>query len=191
MVEMTLAGIAVDGSSRIPVVLLRDPPGRRQVPIWIDHAQAHNILSGLKGSLPNKPQSHDLMLSLLKIGNLKLNKVIINGIEDNSFHAILQIASTNVLTTQSKAKETNLIDVPARTSDAIALAIRSKCKIWMLEKVVAQASIPVDVEADEKDQNDFRRFLDEVSPSDLIKHLKPEQKLEKNPLDETELNDEN
>ena len=49
MVEMSVAGIALDASSRTPIVLLRDPSGRRQVPIWIDQAQAHNIMAGLQG----------------------------------------------------------------------------------------------------------------------------------------------
>ena len=45
MVEMSVAGIALDAASRTPMVLLRDPSGRRQVPIWIDQAQAHNIIN--------------------------------------------------------------------------------------------------------------------------------------------------
>ena len=56
-------------------------------------------------------------------------------------------------------------------SDAIALAVRTKSSIWMLEEVVAEASIPVDAEADAEDQNEFRRFLDEVSPAALVRHL--------------------
>lgn len=47
MVEMRVAGIALDAASRSPIVLLRDPSGRRQVPIWIDQAQAQNIMAGL------------------------------------------------------------------------------------------------------------------------------------------------
>ena len=58
MVEMSVAGIALDASSRTPIVLLRDPSGRRQVPIWIDQAQAHNIMAGLQGDSPPRPLSH-------------------------------------------------------------------------------------------------------------------------------------
>ena len=70
MVEMTVAGIALDAASRSPIVLLRDPSGRRQVPIWIDQAQAHNILSGLRGVEPPRPLSHDLMATLLAVAGL-------------------------------------------------------------------------------------------------------------------------
>ena len=55
MVEMTLAGLALDVSSQSPIVLLRDLSGRRQVPIWIDHAQAHNIVAGMQQSHQKTP----------------------------------------------------------------------------------------------------------------------------------------
>ena len=60
----------------------------------------------------------------------------------------------------------------ARPSDAIALAVRTGSGIWMLEEVVAEASIAVDAEADARDQSDFNRFVDELSPAALVRHLR-------------------
>jgi bifunctional DNase/RNase len=162
MVEMSVAGIALDAASRSPIVLLRDPSGRRQVPIWIDQAQAQNILVGLNGERPPRPLSHDLMVSLLKAGGLRLERVIIHAIEDNTFRAVLKLAP----------EEGETQDIDARPSDAIALALRTGSGIWMLEEVVADASIPVDAEADAEDREDFRRFLDRTSPAELIRHLR-------------------
>ncbi|MFM7313522.1 MAG: bifunctional nuclease family protein [Cyanobium sp.] len=162
MVEMRVAGIALDAASRSPIVLLRDPSGRRQVPIWIDQAQAHNILAGLEGERPPRPLSHDLMASLLEAGGLTLEKVIIHTIEENTFRAVLKL--------RSGASET--IELDARPSDAIALALRTASGIWMLEEVVADASMAVDAEADAEEKADFRRFLDSTSPADLIRHLR-------------------
>jgi bifunctional DNase/RNase len=161
MVEMSVAGIALDAASRSPIVLLRDPAGRRQVPIWIDQAQAQNILAGMSGERPPRPLSHDLMVSLLAAGGLSLERVIIHTIEDNTFRAVLKLVNG--------AGEATELD--ARPSDAIALALRTDSGIWMLEEVVADASIPVDAEADAEDQEDFRRFLDRTSPAELIRHL--------------------
>lgn len=162
MVEMRVAGIALDAASRSPIVLLRDPSGRRQVPIWIDQAQAHNILAGLDHERPPRPLSHDLMVSLLEAGGLTLERVIIHAIEENTFRAVLKLRNASA----------GQQELDARPSDAIALALRTGSAIWMLEEVVADASIPVDAEADAEEEEDFRRFLDRTSPAELIRHLR-------------------
>ena len=64
VVEMSVAGLALDASTRSPIVLLRDLSGHRQIPIWIDHAQARHIMAGIKSLETNIPLSHDLMISL-------------------------------------------------------------------------------------------------------------------------------
>ncbi|MEB3325682.1 MAG: bifunctional nuclease family protein [Cyanobacteriota bacterium] len=161
MVEMQVAGIALDAASRSPIVLLRDPSGRRQVPIWIDQAQAQNILAGMNRERPPRPLTHDLMAQLLNLAGLRLERVVVHAIEDNTFRAVLKLSN--------EAGESNEVD--ARPSDAIALALRTGSSIWMLEEVVADASIPVDAEADAEDQEDFRKFLDRTSPAELIRHL--------------------
>ena len=158
---MSVAGIALDAASRSPIVLLRDPSGRRQVPIWIDQAQAQNIMAGLTGQTPPRPLSHDLMVSLLELGGLSLERVVINTIEESTFRAVMKLSTAT--------GESSELD--ARPSDAIALALRTGSGIWMLEEVVADASISVDAEADAEDQADFRRFLDGTSPAELIRNL--------------------
>jgi bifunctional DNase/RNase len=165
MVEMRVAGIALDAASRSPIVLLRDPSSRRQVPIWIDQAQAQNILAGLGEEPPPRPLSHDLMVALLDAGELELERVIIHAIEESTFRAVLKLSRADGQT----------FELDARPSDAIALAVRTGSSIWMLEEVVSDASIPVDAEADAEDAADFRRFLDSVSPAELVRHLSKAQ----------------
>jgi bifunctional DNase/RNase len=166
VVEMRVAGIALDAASRSPIVLLRDPCGRRQVPIWIDQAQAQNILAGMGGQAPPRPLSHDLMATLLEAGRLTLERVIIHAIEDNTFRAVLKLSGATA----------EPLEIDCRPSDAIALALRTDAGIWMLEEVVSDASIPVDAEADAEDQEDFRRFLDRVSPAELIRNVRRSQR---------------
>lgn len=161
MVEMSVAGIALDAASRSPIVLLRDlrpPPG----PIWIDQAQAQNILAGINRERSPCPLSHDLMAQLMAAGGLALDRVIIHAIEDNTFRAVLKLTNATE----------EALELDARPSDAIALALRTGSSIWMLEEVVVDASIPVDAEADAVDQEDFRRFLDNTTPAALIRHLR-------------------
>ncbi|MEN9877220.1 MAG: hypothetical protein RLZZ158_259 [Cyanobacteriota bacterium] len=160
MVEMTVAGIALDAATRSPIVLLRDPSGRRQVPIWIDQAQAHNILAGLRQIEPPRPLSHDLMATLMALGELELQRVIIHAIEENTFRAVLKLTDG-----QGEGHE-----IDCRPSDAIALALRTGSSLWMLEEVVGDASIPVDAEADAEEVADFRRFVEGLSPAALIRN---------------------
>ena len=105
--------------------------------------------------------SHDLMASLLAAGGLSLDRVIIHAIEDSTFRAVLKL----------QRADQSSIEIDCRPSDAIALSLRTGSSIWMLEEVVADASIPVDAEADAEDDADFRRFLDQVSPAELVRQI--------------------
>jgi len=203
MVEMSVIGIALDAASRSPIVLLRDPSRRRQVPIWIDQAQAHNIMAGLNGEPSPRPLSHDLMVSLLAAGELHLERVIIHAIEDSTFRAVLKLSHDAPVDEMEDSSEDSredsedcepieeqqtgddLLNIDARPSDAIALAIRTGSSIWMLEEVVAEASIAVDAEADAEDRNEFRRFLDQVSPAAMVRHLQSRQPKDEETNDDT------
>jgi hypothetical protein len=88
--------------------------------------------------------------------------VIIHTIEDATFRASLKLRSE----TSSEP-----IELDARPSDAIALAVRTGTSIWMLEEVVADASIPVNAVADAVDQADFRRFLETISPAEMVRQI--------------------
>ncbi len=178
---MSVAGLGIDASNRNPIVLLRDPSGRRQVPIWIDHAQAHNILNGSQKSNPQKPLSHDLMISLMRAGNIQLDHVIINALGLDTFQAILKIRPSS-----TDNCSLPLLEIVARPSDAIALAVRTSSSIWMMEEIVASASIPVDAEADEEDQTQFRHFIEKVSPAELVRHLETRNKDIRSPFDSTD-----
>jgi bifunctional DNase/RNase len=111
------------------------------------------------------------MAALLVAGGLELDRVIVHAIEDSTFHAVLKLRPDLDDDELEDDDDMDFIEVDSRPSDAIALAVRTGSGIWMLEEVVAEASISVDAEADAEDQNAFSRFVDELSPAALVRHL--------------------
>jgi len=157
MIEMKVAGIALDAQTRSPIVLLKDATDRRALPIYIGPDQAKAIVSVLEGQVPPRPLTHDLMVNFLEAWQMTVEKVIIHSLQDNTFYAVLIVV-------QGDARR----EIDSRPSDAIAIALRTNSPIWVMEEVVADASIPVDRDADEAERRAFREFLSNLSPDELI-----------------------
>ena len=158
MIEMRVAGIALDAVTRSPIVLLKDSSERRALPIFIGQDQARAIINVLEGQQTPRPLTHDLMANIFDIWEMKVEKIIIHALKDNTFYAILSMS-------QGEVKK----EIDCRPSDAIAIALRTGSPIWVLEEVVADASIPVDQDADEAERKAFRDFVSDLSPDELIK----------------------
>ncbi|MEB3247751.1 MAG: bifunctional nuclease family protein [Microcystaceae cyanobacterium] len=158
MIEMRVAGIALDAVTRSPIVLLKDGSDRRALPIYIGQDQARAIIGALENQRPPRPLTHDLMVALLETWEVQLERVIIHSLQDNTFYAVLCLQ-------QGEVKK----EIDCRPSDAIALALRLDTPIWVMEEVVADASIPVDRDADEEERQAFRDFISKLRPEDLIK----------------------
>ncbi|NET53148.1 MAG: bifunctional nuclease family protein [Merismopedia sp. SIO2A8] len=156
MLEMKLAGIALDAATRSPIVLLRDATERRQLPIFIGQDQARAIINALENQVHPRPLTHDLMVNIWEEWDMELERVVIHSLHDNTFYAILTLRQGD------KTKE-----IDARPSDAIALALRTDSPIWVMEEVIADASVPVDRDADEAERKAFRSFIANLSPRDF------------------------
>ncbi|WP_353929143.1 bifunctional nuclease family protein [Okeanomitos corallinicola TIOX110] len=160
MIEMRVAGIALDAITRSPIVLLKDSSDRRALPIYIGQDQARAIMGAMEHQKPPRPLTHDLMVSVLETWDMTLEKVIIHSLQKDTFYAALIVQQGDV------KKE-----IDSRPSDAIAIALRTNTPIWVMEEVVADASIPVDRDADEAEQEAFREFISNLRPEDLIKRF--------------------
>ncbi len=157
MIEMKVAGIAIDAVNRSPIVLLKDGTDRRALPIYINQDQAKAIIGALENQKPPRPLTHDLIVNILQGWDIILERVVIHSIQDGTFYAILNVR-------QGEVKK----EIDSRPSDAIAIALRTNTPIWVMEEVLADASIPVDRDADEAEQRAFREFLANLRPEDLI-----------------------
>ncbi len=158
MIEMKVAGIALDAVTRSPIVLLKDSTDRRALPIYIGQDQAKSIIGALENQTPPRPLTHDLIVNMFDAWGMTLERIVIHSLQDNTFYAILTLRHGEVKK-----------DIDARPSDAIAIALRTRSPIWVMEEVVADASIPVDREADEAERQAFREFVDKIRPEDFTK----------------------
>ena len=156
MIEMNVAGIAVDAGTRHPIVLLRDGSERRQLPIFISPEQAKAIQLVLEGEKTTRPMTHDLIVNCLNAWDMTLERVVIHALRDNTFYAVMTLKNGD------KKKE-----LDARPSDAISVALRVDAPIWVMEEVVLDAAIPVDRDADAAEKEAFHAFLSDISPSDF------------------------
>ena len=156
MVEMKVSGIVLDPQSRSPIVVLRDGDERRALLIWIGAPEANAIMLALESIRLTRPTTHDLMANLIKQIKATLISVVITDMQENTFYAQLNL----------KLGERDLV-VDCRPSDAIALALRTNSPILVSEQVMLSSSIPVDQGKEEEDSENFRKFIENLKPSDF------------------------
>jgi bifunctional DNase/RNase len=141
--------------SNQPIVLLREVAGERYLPIWIGAVEATAIAFAQQGVVPPRPLTHDLLKDVLEATGNELTEVQITSVTDRVFYANLVFASG--------------VEVSARPSDSIALALRTGTKIVVSDEVLDEAGLAVPAEQEDEIEK-FREFLDEITPEDFESH---------------------
>lgn len=162
MRELEVVGVRVEMPSNAPLVLLRDVSDGRYLPIWIGAVEATAIAFAEQGVVPPRPLTHDLLRDVLVATANELTEVRIVEMRDGVFYALLILASG--------------VEISARPSDAIALALRTESKIFCADEVLDEAGITAaesgeGEDSDEAEDEDavekFREFLETVQPEDF------------------------
>ncbi len=148
-------GVRVEMPTNQPIVLLREVAGDRYLPIWIGAVEATAIAFAQQGVVPPRPLTHDLMKDILAATGNELSEVRITDVRDGVFYATLVFGSG--------------VEVSARPSDSIALALRTGTTIFCSEEVLDEAGLAVPAEQEDEVER-FREFLDHVSPEDFEAH---------------------
>lgn len=152
MKHMEVVGVRVEMPSNQPIVLLKETEGERYLPIWIGAVEATAIALAQQGVVPARPLTHDLFRDVLEAFDATLNTVNITGLQDGIYYAELVFS--------------NGIEVSARPSDSIALALRMGATIYAREDVVDEAGVPIPDEQEDEVAR-FKEFLDQISPDDF------------------------
>ena len=119
MMRMTVEGVGFD-HQRQTVVVLKDWEGQKLLPIWIGQSEARSIALELEGAPSPRPLSHDLVLNCVQLANGRVTRVVINDLQDSTFFATIDIDTPN-----------GLRHIDSRPSDAIAIAVRAKCPVFV------------------------------------------------------------
>lgn len=147
-----MVGVRVEMPSNQPIVLLRETSGERYLPIWVGAVEATAIAFAQQGVVPPRPLTHDLLKDVLNATGHDLAEVQITEVRDGVFYATLILGDG--------------IEVSARPSDSIALALRTGSRILCSEEVLAEAGLSVP-EDEEEEVEKFRAFLDQINPEDF------------------------
>ena len=150
--EVEVIGVRVEMPSNAPIVLVRPIAGGALLPIWIGPNEAAAIAMAQQGVAAPRPLTHDLFVAtLLQLGT-PLRSVRITRLEEGVFFAELDLQGQSV---------------DARPSDAIALALRAGVPILLADEVLAEAGVAPDPEDAVDEVEQFREFLDTVTPQDF------------------------
>ncbi|HAW49915.1 TPA: hypothetical protein DCX16_03075 [bacterium] len=150
MVEVHVAGVALDQISNMPIIILKDND-ERELPIWVGMFEAQAILMVLENITPPRPMTHDLLKNVVYTLGANLKRVVITGLNNNTYFAKLIIFIDGAIR-----------EIDSRPSDAIALALRTNSPIYV-DPSVMSSSIPITPIDDEE----VRRFKEQLKNIEL------------------------
>ena len=153
-VEMKIRGLIMDSSTNTPIVILKDGPGAVVLPIWVGIYEANAIALEIEKVQTPRPMTHDLIRNLVVGMNASLSKVVVNELRDDTFYALIWL---------EKDGETWAID--ARPSDALALALRMDCPIFVEDEVLKSSKVAA-AAADPGSSDELRRWLENLGDED-------------------------
>jgi uncharacterized protein len=169
---MTLYGVSFEPIGKQPIVLLKTVDEDRFLPIWIGHPEAAAILMKLQGASPPRPMTHDLLTEVVSELKGEVVKVTVTELRENTYFARITIV-----------QDGQEVEIDSRPSDAIALAVRCEAQIFAADDVVDESGIEFQAGDDEQvslvtasnladlDPEEFRRFIETVTPEEFATSL--------------------
>lgn len=125
-IEVKIRGLMMDPGSGTPIIILKDINSETMLPIWVGAYEANAIALEIEKILPQRPMTHDLLRNVITEMGAFVERVVVTALRDNTFFAVVVL----------KNGSGDSIQIDARPSDAIALALRADCPIFVNEEVV-------------------------------------------------------
>ena len=155
-VEMKIRGLMMDPVTSMPIVILKDLQSDHVLPIWVGIYEANAIALEIEKVSTPRPMTHDLIKTLLLGMDAGIRKVVVNELREDTFFALIWV---------ERAGE--LISVDSRPSDALALALRLDCPIYVDDSVLKSAKSSANVSDKLSSNQELRRYLENLGDEDL------------------------
>jgi hypothetical protein len=154
-VEMKIRGLMMDPVTNMPIVVLKDIGGEAILPIWVGIYEANAIALEIEKVSTPRPMTHDLLKNLLTSLEAQVNKVVVSDLRDDTFFAVIWLERNG-----------NVISIDSRPSDALALALRVDCPIYVDEEVLKSSRLATAVN-DRVSSEELRKWLENLNDEDL------------------------
>lgn len=157
-IEMKIRGLMMDPITQMPIVILKESAGSGILPIWVGVYEANAIALEIEKVVTPRPMTHDLLKNVLVGLDTHVQKVVVTNIKDDTFYAVIWLERNGTL-----------ISIDSRPSDALALALRIDCPIFVEDCVLKSSKSQTG--AQEKINNEeWTRFLENLNDEDLGKY---------------------
>ncbi|HWF09067.1 MAG TPA: bifunctional nuclease family protein [Bryobacteraceae bacterium] len=155
-VEMKIRGLVMDSVTNMPIVILKDVCSAHVLPIWVGIYEANAIALEIEKVSTPRPMTHDLIKTLLVGLDAGIQKVVVSELKDDTFFAVIWVHRNG-----------ELISVDSRPSDALALALRLDCPIFVDDSVLKSSKLVSNVAEKINTNEELRRLLENMGDEDL------------------------
>jgi len=157
-VEMTIRGLLMDPVTNTPIVILKDVGGDTVLPIWVGMFEANAIALEMEKVTTPRPMTHDLIKNVLTGLETQVHKVVVTELKEDTFYAVIWLERGG-----------EVISIDSRPSDALALALRVDCPIFVDDLVLKTSKLATNM-SDKASAEEVRKWLEGLNDEDLGKY---------------------
>jgi bifunctional DNase/RNase len=154
-VEMKIRGLVMDPVTNMPIVILKDVNGAAVLPIWVGIYEANAIALEIEKVTTPRPMTHDLLKNLLIGLETRVQKVVVSELRDDTFYALIWLE-----------RDGQMMSIDSRPSDALALALRMDCPIYVEDDVLKSSKISASA-TDKASNEELRKWLEGLNDEDI------------------------
>jgi uncharacterized protein len=154
-VEMKIRGLMMDPVTNMPIVILKDIGSDSVLPIWVGVAEANAIALEIEKVSTPRPMTHDLIKNVLTGLDTQVHKVVVTELREDTFYAVIWLERNG-----------QVISIDSRPSDALALALRVDCPIFVEDEVLKNSKLAANA-SDRVSSEDLRKWLEGLGDDDL------------------------